>query len=232
MFGSRARKPLAAVACLVFAALAGAQADRDVPGALESDGSGWSDLLGPTGAGLDSWTREPIPAGGELPEASPWKLDPATGVLSCAPAGGGREWLRLDQVLLDFILHVEWRFVPEPGASAADDRAGIFVRNSNDARMWHKAVCGDAKGGYLVGETYAASVIKPFNLEKDVAENRVKPAGEWNTYELTCKGRQVTLWINGGIANQWKGCGVPRGYLGLEAGRGRIEFRNIKLKAL
>jgi hypothetical protein len=70
----------------------------------------------------------------------------------------------------------------------------------------------------------------PGDLEKDVAENRVKPAGEWNTYELTCKGRQVTLWINGAIANQWKGCGVPRGYLGLEAERGRVEFRNIKLK--
>jgi hypothetical protein len=42
----------------------------------------------------------------------------------------------------------------------------------------------------------------------------------------------VTLWINGGIVNQWKGCGVPRGYLGLEAERGRIEFRSVKLKAL
>ncbi|MDR3622905.1 MAG: DUF1080 domain-containing protein [Paludisphaera borealis] len=230
MFDSRARKRLAIVACLATLVMSGAQNAKNVPSALESDGGGWSDLLGATSAGLDAWTREPIPAGGELPEDSPWKLDSASGVLSCAPAGGGREWLRLDQVLLDFILHVEWRFQPEPGAT--NDRAGIFVRNSNDARMWHKAECGDAKGGYLVGETFAASAIKPFNLEKEVAANRVKPAGEWNTYELTCKGRLVTLWVNGVVANQWKGCGVPRGYLGLEAERGRIEFRNIKLKAL
>jgi hypothetical protein len=25
---------------------------------------------------------------------------------------------------------------------------------------------------------------------------RVKPAGEWNTFEITCKGKDVTLWVN------------------------------------
>ena len=39
--------------------------------------------------------------------------------------------------------------------------------------------------------------MKPFNLQKEMREQRVKPAGEWNTYEITCKGRNVTLWVNG-----------------------------------
>ena len=69
---------------------------------------------------------------------------------------------------------------------------------------------------------------KPFNLEAEVKDQRVKPAGEWNTFELTVKGRSVALWVNGAVANEWKGCGVPRGYIGLEVDGGRVEFRNLK----
>ncbi|MDG3003878.1 3-keto-disaccharide hydrolase [Paludisphaera mucosa] len=227
---SSVRRGLVAVAAAATVLMLGAQKAGDVPSALEADPAGWSDLLAPSGAGLDAWTREPIPGGGDLIESSPWKLDASTGVLSAVAPGADREWLRLDQVLLDFILHVEWRIVPDPAAKAPG--GGVYVRNSNDAGKWHRAQLGDGKGGYLVGATYANQVAKPFNLEAEVKDQRVKPAGEWNTYELTCKGRSVTLWVNGAVANQWKGCGVPRGYIGLEVDGGRVEFRNVKLKSL
>ena len=230
MLVTSVRRRLAVVASAAVLFLSGAQNPAEVPSALETDPNGWSDLLGPSGAGLDAWTREPIPAGGDLVEESPWSLDRSTGVLSAVAPGTDREWLRLDQVLLDFILHVEWRFVPDPNTKAMS--GGVYVRNSNDAGMWHKAQLGDASGGHLVGSTFAGFVAKPFDLSGEVAEQRVRPAGEWNTYELTCKGRSVTLWVNGAVANAWKGCGVPRGYVGLEVDGGRVEFRNVKLKAL
>lgn len=220
-------------ALIVLAALfllSGAVGDGDAPSALETDPTGWSDLLGPGGEGLDAWTREPIPAGGNLVRKSPWSLDRAGGVLTAAAPGSDREWLRLDQVLLDFAMHVEWRIVPDPDVKEPD--GGVYFRNSNDAGFRHEARLGDAAGGYLVGATYANLQTKPFDLAAEVAENRVKPAGEWNAYELTVKGRSVALWVNGAVVNDWKGCGVPRGYIGLEARRGRIEFRNLKLKAL
>ncbi|AMV39678.1 DUF1080 domain-containing protein [Planctomyces sp. SH-PL62] len=224
------RRRLAIVASSAILLMLGAQKPGDVPSALESAPAGWSDLLAPSGAGLDAWTREPIPAGGDLVEDSPWKLDASTGVLTASAPGADREWLRLDQVLLDFIVHVEWRIVPDPAAKSTG--GGVYFRNSNDAGMWHKAQIGDAKGGYLVGSTFAGFTAKPFNLEAEVKDQRVKPAGEWNTFELTCKGRSVALWVNGAVANEWKGCGVPRGYIGLEVEGGRVEFRNLKLKAL
>jgi hypothetical protein len=98
--------------------------------------------------------------------------------------------------------------------------------------MWHQAQCGDASGGYLFGETLVNYALKPFNLKKDVHDQRVKPAGEWNTYELNCKGRIVTLWVNGTVTCEMKPCPVPRGYIGVEAEGWRIEFRNIKVKLL
>ncbi len=62
-------------------------------------------------------------------------------------------------------------------------------------------------------------------------ENRIKPAGEWNTYELSAVGDQVSLWVNGGSASEMK-CEVRRGFFGLEAEGYRVEYRNIRLKAL
>ena len=62
--------------------------------------------------------------------------------------------------------------------------------------------------------------------------SRVKPAGEWNTFEITCRGKDMTLWVNGAVTNQWHDCEVKRGYVGLEAEGWRIEFRNVKVKPL
>jgi hypothetical protein len=61
---------------------------------------------------------------------------------------------------------------------------------------------------------------------------RVRPAGEWNTYEVTAKGRTLSVWVNGGVTSEFTGCEVPKGYIGLEAEGWPIEFRNIKLKEM
>jgi hypothetical protein len=231
MFHSRAVLGMTGVLLLglgLIPALAASERN-DEPSALEKDSKGWIDMLATAGSALDGWTRKPIPADGKLNSQSQWSLDPASGVLACK-GDGGHEWLRLDQVLTDYIFHVEWRFSPVPGKHGYN--SGVYVRNSSDGRMWHQAQCGDASGGYLFGATLAAYAMQPFNLRKDVHEQRVRPSGEWNTYELTCKGRNITLWVNGAVTCQWKACGVPRGYVGLEAEGWRIEFRNVKIKLL
>ncbi len=68
-------------------------------------------------------------------------------------------------------------------------------------------------------------------MQKEMTENRVKPAGEWNAYEIRAVGKRVTLWVNGAVVSQWKECEVPVGHIGLEAERYRVEFR-IMLKRL
>src|SRR5437016_1336800 len=59
-----------------------------------------------------------------------------------------------------------------------------------------------------------------------------KEAGAWNTYEVTCKGKTITLWINGAVTATWNDCQVRRGYLGLEAEGYYIEFKNLKFKEM
>ena len=221
---------------LVFAtlstALAASARSADAPSALESSPSGWVDLLADAGPGLKGWTRLMVKPGEPLKsETSQWSLDPKTNVLVCQ-GDGGHEWLRYDKEAGDAIFHVEWRFTAVEGKKGKYN-SGLYARNSADARIWHQAQTGDASGGFLFGETPAADgTLKRFNLSKEVTEKRVKPAGEWNTFEITCKGKQMSLWVNGAKTCEFDACEVPRGHVGVEAEGYRIEFKNVKLKTL
>ena len=231
---------LAAVVVSVFASLFPAvlevalarvqtSSDETVSSALERDPSGWTDLLAKAGPPLEGWTRGPLPAQAKLNPVSQWSLDPSTGYLLCA-GDRGHEWLRWERELDDFVYHVEWRFTPVTGKKGFN--SGIYARNSADARIYHQAQTGDASGGYLFGTTEKKGMPQRFNLSKQQAASRVKRAGEWNTFEITCQGPEMNLWVNGAVTNRWQDCEVKKGHVGLEAEGYRIEFRNVKLKPL
>ena len=63
-------------------------------------------------------------------------------------------------------------------------------------------------------------------------ENRVKPAGEWNLYEIRAIGAKLSLSINGAVVSETEGCVLRKGYIGLEAEGHEITFRTVKLKPL
>jgi hypothetical protein len=203
----------------------------DTPSALERSPEGWTDLLAQAGPALKGWTRLPLPATGKLKSEtqSQWSIDPKTGSLVCR-GDGGHEWLRWDEPVEDGVFHVEWRFTPVPGKKGYN--SGVYTRNSPDAAYYHQAQTGDASGGYLFGNTPVNGSPKRFNLQAKSGPTRVKPAGEWNTFELTSRGKIVTLWVNGAVTSTLDPCEVPRGHVGLEAEGWRIEFRNVRLKKL
>jgi hypothetical protein len=198
--------------------------------ALASDPKGWIDLL--ADRSLKEWTRVPLSAvgqlrAGQIGEPSPWKLDPAGEILVCEGDKSGHEMFRYGSELGDFVLHVEWRFIRMEGDPAYN--SGVFVRTAADGVIWYQAQTGSA-GGYLFGNAPVNGTVQRVNLRQKMTENRVKPAGEWNTYELQATGKTIALWVNGAITNEFTECEVPRGYIGLEAEGYRIDFRNLKLK--
>jgi hypothetical protein len=200
------------------------------PSALEQDPGGWIDLIETAGPDLEGWTRVPIPRDGDLNPESQWTVDPKAGVLVCS-GDKGHEWLRWDAPQRDGIFHVEWRFVPVSDGPTRYN-SGIYVRNSEDGVIWHQAQTGDASGGFLFGDTLVDGTLERISTRDQVEDSRVKPAGEWNTYELVFTGNRVSLWVNGDVTVEWDGCQVPSGHVGLEAEGYRIEFRRVLLKPL
>ena len=156
-------------------------------------------------------------------------MDPVQHTLICS-GDGGHEWLRWDRELGDYVFSVEWRFTPR-GPEEKRYNSGIGVRLSKFGELWVQAQTG-LTGGYLFGVNFLDGMLQTFNYSQKMIENRVKPAGEWNRYEITARGDRVTLDVNGKVVSELNSCGLRRGYLGLEAEFYEITFRNLKLRPL
>lgn len=192
---------------------------------LNAAASGWVNLM--PKSTFEGWTRVMIPPNRPMPKKSQWSV--ANGRVICA-GDGGHEWLRYDRELRDFLFHVEWRLAKQPGN--AQYNSGVFVRNDAKGLIWYQAQVGSASGGYFFGDNPEDGTLHGFNLQSALTQQAVKPAGEWNTYDIRCQGKKLVLRVNGIVTSEFDHCNNPRGYLGLEAEGSRIEFRNLRIKVL
>lgn len=198
------------------------------PSALEASASGWVDIMPP--ADLKGWSRVPVPPGGTLGKQQ-WHVGDSGKVLVCE-GDGGHDMLLCDREFGDAVFHCEFRYTKVEGKSGYN--SGVYARNSKDGAIWHQAQVGGGDGGYLFGKTSVGDGSKKsFSTQKAVGDKgRVKPAGEWNTLEITARGSTLTLWVNGAVTCEIKDCGNPKGLVGVEGEGYRIEFRNLKVKEL
>lgn len=232
--GCRLATSAALAACLLAALLHARGPQRRTPveeralmnrEALQSDADpNWIDIM--PDSSFKGWTRLSIPPAKPLDAKSQWSVRDR--VLVCE-GNGGHEWLRWDRELGNFILQAEWRFTPREGETKYN--SGVFVRNNADGSLWHQAQTGLA-GGWLFGNTLVNGTPGRLNLREQMKENRVRPAGEWNWYDIRCEGRKIALSVNGAVVSEFAQCELPRGYLGFEAEGFRIEFRNLRVKEL
>ncbi len=212
---------------LSFLLLSGIACWAQVPSALEADPGGWKDIM--PAPSFEGWTRLPFMTTNPMDPVSQWKVDTAAKVLICE-GNRGHEWLRYDKELANSIFHVEFRFAKIEGGRGYN--SGVMLRNSADGLVYFQAQAGEEGTGWLFGSFPVNGQAQRFNLRSEMKENRVKPAGEWNVFEMRAEGPKITVWVNGGVTTEKADIPVLKGYAGLEAEGYRIEFRNIKLKEL
>jgi hypothetical protein len=176
----------------------------------------------------EAWTRVAIPPDHPVSQTPQWHIDYANKQIVCH-GNGGHEWLRFNRELENFTFHVKWRFTPVTTPNPKYN-SGVFFRNNLDGSIWHQAQT-ELAGGYIFGLTPVEGKPTRINLQKDMTENRVKPAGEWNTYDIRCMGDTCTLAVNGKVVNTAK-VGQAKGYIGLESEGYLITFKDFRLHEL
>lgn len=204
-------------------------AAEPTPSALEKDASGWVDVMPP--ADLKGWHRVSVPPDAPLGKEQ-WRVEKVeSDTMLVCDGEGGHDMLLCDREFGDAVFHCEFRYTKVEGKAGYN--SGVYARNNQDGSIWHQAQIGDASGGYLFGETPGPDGAKKFfTTQEQVPDGRVKPAGEWNTIEITARGTVLTLWVNGAVTCEIKDCGNPKGLVGVEGEGFRIEFRNLKVKEL
>ena len=192
------------------------------------DTKGWVDLL--PGPDLKGWKRVPIAPDTTLNPKNAWSVDAASRTLRCDGVGV-KEMLLYDTPFADGTFHVEWRFRPVEGKT--DYNSGIYIRTARDGSAWHQAQVAHPEKpprlGDLFGETRADGKPQKFLVEGTGAKH-ARPPGEWNSYDITCRGPRITVAVNGQPATTWDACPIPRGHVGLQAEFFYIEFKNLKFR--
>jgi hypothetical protein len=96
---------------------------------------------------------------------------------------------------------------------------------------WHWSNGHQARHGLKFTSPYAASSTASI-VKTSAAESRMKPAGEWNTIEVTARGKVLSVWLNGMETCAYDQCSVPKGFFALDGEGYPIEFRNLQYKRL
>src|SRR6478609_3645092 len=138
----------------------------------------------------------------------------------------------------NYRLHAEWRWSDKPGnggvlvhiSSGPKDRAwplSFQVQTKNLAAGDLLPMAGAAFAEPLTSAPGAATAIKAHT-----APDSEKPAGEWNTADITCRGDTIEVVINGVAQNSITGCSLHEGTVGFQFEGAPFELRQVTLAKL
>lgn len=199
--------------------------------------------------------RAQAPATGPLPERvtlwngrdlDGWKLfinDPKVDAASVwSVAGGGLRfdtkasgYLKTGRSFSNYHLHVEWRW---PKEAPANTNSGVLVHVHGPDAIW--PLCFECQlktgnAGQVVGmglDIPAAPLLNNRKRAPKLADSSEKPLGEWNTYEIYCRGDTIECFVNGVRQNFVEKLPVAAGAIALQLEGFPIEFRSVWLEPL
>lgn len=200
--------------------------------AEQGGGDGWVDLF--PNKELAGWKRYPLDPAAPLASKTVYKVSDDGKTLIVDGTGGTKEVLIHETERGDGIFHVEWRWgkVQDPKPVY---NGGIYLRSSADGRTWIQAQIARGDKPPVVGDLIGMLMEdgKPKRSDKfQKGPSREAPVGEWNTYDITCRGKTVSLSVNGGETLVWEDFPILRGHLGIQAELANYELRSIKFKPL
>jgi hypothetical protein len=201
------RAPIRAFAFVVVvgtAALAGASQ------ASAQSGPGWVTLFDGKTIG-DQWNKV-----GE----TNWRVEDGA-IVADKRTSKGPAHLVTKNKYKDFQVYVEFW--------ASDDaNSGIFLRCQNPEQITDRS-CYEANiFDQRKDPTYGTGAIV-----RHVEVNPMpKAGGKWNTYEITAKGRDITLVFNGKETAKLRSEMFMEGPVTLQHGAGTIKFRKVAIKPL
>jgi hypothetical protein len=141
----------------------------------------------------------------------------------------------------DYVLKVKWRFP----ADSKGGNSGVLLHVQDD-NYWPTSVeaqlaSGRAGDFWLIYPPDVKIEVDPkrqdpkqprhyFRLE--TREPPEKKFGEWNQYEITCKGGDITLVINGVQVNEGKNGNLKKGKIALQSEGTEIHFKDVEIKPI
>jgi hypothetical protein len=195
---------LAAVIAVGFAAINGA------PTANSQSGPGWIQLF--DGKTLDGWT----PSNDEVN----WRVEDGA-IVADKRKGKAGNHLVTKNSYKDHEIYAEFW-------TSADANSGIFVRCNPKGPIGAKTCYEVNIFDTRPDPSYGTGSIVYFAEVKDMQ----KAGGKWNTFEITAKGRNIVVKLNGKETVNLQNGMFEQGHFTLQYGAGTVKFRKVAVKPL
>ena len=136
----------------------------------------------------------------------------------------------------DYVLTLDWRWPKEGG----NNGVLVHVTKPGELGVWPKCLevqlaSGDAGDFWVIGTTIDVANADQRRRDRrhlNLSDDDEKPLGEWNQMEITCRGDEVLVKVNGKLVNHATHVSQNRGAIALQSEGTPIEFRDIKLQKL
>lgn len=183
------------------------------------------------GKDLSNWTYHLGDAKAAMEDV--WSVN--DGVLACKGQPVGYLITEKDD-FHDYVLSLEWRW-PEKGGN---NGVLVHVTEPGALGVWPKCLevqlgSGDAGDFWVIGTTIDvenADQRRDGRRHLNLSDGDEKPIGEWNHMEITCRGDEVRVKVNGKLVNHATNVSQTRGAIALQSEGTPIEFRNVILEQL
>lgn len=212
-------------AMLLQAALAAAPADEFTPLFDGKSLAGWTFIV------------KPDKDGNKADPKTTWSV--ADGVIRCTGKPNG--CMVTEKAYGDYALRLKWRF-PADGMGG---NSGVLV-HVQDEKYWPTSI----EVQLLSGRAGDLLLTNPPDAKLDVEKSRQDPKldrrffrieakepvekklGEWNDLEVTCKGGDITVAVNGVKVNDGKECSFTKGRIALQSEGAEIHFKDVAIRAI
>ena len=180
------------------------------PPVAGQEGSGWTTLLDSENMG--DWDRV-----GE----TNWRFEDGA-VVADNRTSDGPAFLVSRDSYEDFVLHIEFW-------ASEDANSGIYFRCADpgdirDSRCY-EAQIADQRDDPSYG---TGAIVR----HVEVHDPMPKAGGQWNTYEITAEGRDITVELNGETTATLRSGLFTEGPIALQHATGTIKFRKVAIKPL
>jgi 3-keto-disaccharide hydrolase len=180
--------------------------------AHDRPGQGWVTLIDGS-TGMENWNATGSDAN--------WRAEDGA-IQADKTTGKGSSVLVSKRSFKDFELYVEFW-------ASEDTNSGIYLRVMNptnvststgayEVQIWDK----NPNPQYSTGSLVNVAAVNPI----------YKAGGRWNTYEITAKGAEIIVKLNGVVTVRAQDGKFPEGRVGIQFNGGPIKVRKFRVKEL
>jgi hypothetical protein len=191
------------------------------------------------GKSLDGWTFivKPDKDGKKADPLQTWSVK--DGVIVCTGKPNGCMVTKKEYG--DYVLRVKWRW-PADGKGG---NSGVLL-HVQDEKYWPTSI----EAQMLTGRAGDLLLTNPPDAKLEGEKARQDPKlerrffraetkepvekklGEWNEMEVTCKGGDITLAVNGVKVNEGKNGNLTKGRVALQSEGAEVHFKDVVIKSL